>query len=189
MFAAGILDTAGWIVEGMPSVRTGPDGPEYLLVPGDASATGRDIAITRADMVYLMDSKAAACGAVAVLLKKYHLTVRDVTQVHLAGAFSAFTDLTSVTRFGILPEFPAAITHPLGNGSLGGAYVALLSMREREEAARIARGMVYHDLLVDLDFMEEYQAAIYIPGRRELFPSYYERERPEEGGPLLPPTS
>jgi len=29
--------------------------------------------------------------------------------------------------------------------------------------------------------MEEYQAAIYIPGRRELFPSYYERERPEEG--------
>jgi len=33
--------------------------------------------------------------------------------------------------------------------------------------------MVYIDLLVDVDFNEEYSAAIYIPGKREFFPSYY----------------
>ncbi|MDD1654592.1 MAG: ASKHA domain-containing protein, partial [Methanomicrobiales archaeon] len=60
-------------------------------------------------------------------------------------------------------------------GSLGGAYAVLISRERREEAARIARGMVYHDLLVDLDFIEEYQAAIYIPGRREFFPSFFGR--------------
>jgi hypothetical protein len=30
--------------------------------------------------------------------------------------------------------------------------------------------MVYIDLLVDIDFIEEYSAALYIPGRPELFP-------------------
>jgi len=175
IFAAGIIDPSGRVQEGMPFVRPGPDGPEYVLVPGEASATGREIALTQADMTYLMDSKAAACGAVGVLLKKYHLTIHDIRQVYLAGAFGAFTDLSSVTRFGILPEFPAATVHPMGNGSLGGAYAALLSLERRDEAARIARGMVYHDLLVDLDFIEEYQAAIFIPGRREFFPSFFGR--------------
>ena len=175
MFAAGIIDPSGRVQAGKPCVLPGPDGPEYVLVPGDASATGREIAITQADMTYLMDSKAAACGAVGVLLKKYHLTIHDIRHIHLAGAFGSFTDLSSVTRFGILPEFPAATVHPIGNGSLGGAYACLLSQERREEAARIARGMVYHDLLVDLDFIEEYQAAIYIPGRREFFPSFFGR--------------
>ncbi|MDD1655379.1 MAG: ASKHA domain-containing protein, partial [Methanomicrobiales archaeon] len=58
MCAAGIIDPSGRVQEGKPYVQTGPDGPEYVLVPGDASATGREIAITQADMTYLMDSKA-----------------------------------------------------------------------------------------------------------------------------------
>jgi len=32
--------------------------------------------------------------------------------------------------------------------------------------------MVYIDLLVDIDFIEEYSAALYIPGRPELFPQF-----------------
>jgi uncharacterized 2Fe-2S/4Fe-4S cluster protein (DUF4445 family) len=35
--------------------------------------------------------------------------------------------------------------------------------------------MVYIDLLVDIDFIEEYSSALYIPGKKELFPAYYNK--------------
>jgi uncharacterized 2Fe-2S/4Fe-4S cluster protein (DUF4445 family) len=40
----------------------------------------------------------------------------------------------------------------------------------RTEAADIAQRMVYIDLLVDADFIEEYAAAVYIPGKPEYYP-------------------
>jgi uncharacterized 2Fe-2S/4Fe-4S cluster protein (DUF4445 family) len=170
MADAGILDFTGKLVDGKPGVIHGENGLEYVLVPKDRSATGRDIVFTSQDMMYLMDSKAATCGAIGVLMKKYRISVGDVRHVYLAGAFGAFTDLVSITRFGIIPRFFNADYHPIGNGSLTGAAAALLSAKKRKEAETIADMMVYIDLLVDVDFIEEYSAAIYIPGKKDYFP-------------------
>lgn len=170
MEGAGILDFTGKLVDGKPGVIQGETGLEYVMVPEDESATGRNIVFTSEDMMYLMDSKAAACGAIGVLMKKYRTRLEDVRHVFLAGAFGAFTDLGSITRFGIIPRFFNAAYHPIGNGSLTGAAAALLSAKKRKEAETIAERMVYIDLLVDVDFIEEYTAALYIPGKKEYFP-------------------
>ena len=169
MVSAGIIDFTGRIVPAQPGVRDGPDGPEYVLVPAARTATGRDIVITGADMAYLMDSKAAACGAIGVLMKKYRIRTSDVRHVYLAGAFGEYTDMRAVTAFGIIPDFFNAEYHHMGNGSLAGACMALLSRKRRTEAEEIARKMVYIDLLVESDFIEEYSAALYIPGKEEYF--------------------
>jgi uncharacterized 2Fe-2S/4Fe-4S cluster protein (DUF4445 family) len=170
MVAAGILDFTGRIIAGKPGVRDGPEGPEYVLVPGEKTATGQDILITKNDMAYLIDSKAAACGAIGVLMNKYRVGISDVRHVYLAGAFGAYADTKKIVEFGIIPDFIHATIHGIGNGSLSGAYAALLSQKKREEAADIAQRMVYIDLLVDADFIEEYAAAVYIPGKPEYFP-------------------
>ncbi|MFA4876224.1 MAG: ASKHA domain-containing protein [Methanoregula sp.] len=170
MVTAGILDFTGRIVEGRPGVREGPDGPEFVLVEKTKTATGRDIVITRQDMAYLIDSKAAACGSIGVLLNKYRLSVEDIRHVYLAGAFGAYADKEKITRFGIIPKFPAAEYHTLGNGSLSGAYALLVSLKMRQDAESVAKKMVYIDLLIDADFIEEYSAAVYIPGKKEYFP-------------------
>ncbi|MGD8543803.1 MAG: ASKHA domain-containing protein, partial [Candidatus Bathyarchaeota archaeon] len=173
MFSVGILDFAGKIVKGRtPLVRKGRDGLEYVVVPAEKTAIGRDIVITQRDMDYIMDSKAAACGAITVLMKKLKLSIYDVQNLYLAGAFGAYTDLKNATKLGIFPEFPNAKVHPIGNGSLSGAYATLLSMEKRNEAKAIAENMVYIDLLVDVEFTEKYSEAIYIPGKKEFFPSY-----------------
>jgi uncharacterized 2Fe-2S/4Fe-4S cluster protein (DUF4445 family) len=176
MLESGALDFAGRLYSRHARVRTGYGGLEYVLVPSSATATGRDIVITQQDVDYLMDSKAAACGGIGVLLKKYKLAVADIEHVYLAGAFGAFTDIGNATRFGILPEFPRASFHPIGNGSFSGAYAALVSRDCRDLAEKVARRMVYIDLLVDTDFMEEYAAALYIPGKRELFPEFFKQK-------------
>jgi len=170
MVAAGILDFTGRIVSGKPGVRNGPDGPEYVLVPGEKTATGQGIMITKNDMAYLIDSKAAACGAIGVLMNKYRVGISDVRHVFLAGAFGAYADIKKVVEFGIIPDFVNATVHGIGNGALSGACATVLSRKKREEAADIARRMVYIDLLVDADFIEEYAAAVYIPGKPEFFP-------------------
>ncbi len=170
MVRSGILDFTGKLVEGKPGVRMGSGGPEFVLVRKENTAIRRDITITCQDMAYLMDSKAAVCGAVGVLMKKYRITVADVRHVFLAGAFSAYADMKNVVAFGIIPRFFNAAFHPIGNGSLSGAGAALRSRTRRQEAESVARKMVYIDLLTDSDFIEEYSAAIYIPGKKEYFP-------------------
>ncbi|UCE29887.1 MAG: DUF4445 domain-containing protein [Candidatus Bathyarchaeota archaeon] len=172
MFSVGVLDFRGKIVEGRtPLVRKGRDGLEYVLVPEEKTAVSRDIVITQRDMDYIMDSKGATCGGIMVLMKKFKLSIYDVKNLYLAGAFGAYTNLGNATKLGIFPEFPNAKVHPIGNGSLSGAYKTLLSMTKRDEAKAVALNMLYIDLLVDVMFAETYSDSIYIPGPKELFPS------------------
>jgi uncharacterized 2Fe-2S/4Fe-4S cluster protein (DUF4445 family) len=173
MFHVGVLDFSGKIVAGRTRlVREGRDGLEFVIAPAEKTAIGRDIVITQQDMEYLMDSKGAALGGIMVLMKKFNFSIYDVKNLYLAGAFGAYTDLENATKLGIFPEFPNAKTRPIGNGSLSGAYATLLSMKKREQANTIAQKMLYIDLLADVMFAETYSEAIYIPGPKELFPSY-----------------
>jgi uncharacterized 2Fe-2S/4Fe-4S cluster protein (DUF4445 family) len=173
MFSVGILDFTGKIVEGKtPLVRKGRYGLEYILVPAEKTAIGRNIVITQRDIDYLMDSKAAACGAIIVLMRKLKISINDVKNVHLAGAFGAYTDLKNAEKFGIFPEFPNAKIRPIGNGSIAGAYAALLSIEKRKKAEEIAKKVFYVDLLVDPMFSEAYSESLYIPGSKEFFPTH-----------------
>jgi uncharacterized 2Fe-2S/4Fe-4S cluster protein (DUF4445 family) len=171
MYRVGVLDFSGKLVLSQPFVREGKWGSEYLVVPSNETSISQDIVITQADLDYVIDSKAAACGAVTVLMKKLKIGIEDVKNVYLAGAFGTFTDLANATRLGILPEFPNAQVHPVGNGSLSGAYATLMSLEKRREALEVAKKMVYIDLLVDIEFIEEYSKALYIPGDKEYFPT------------------
>jgi len=173
MFSVGILDFAGKIVKApTPLVRSRRDELEYVIVPADKTVIDRDIVITQSDMDYIMDSKGAACGGILVLMRKFKLSIYDIKNVYLAGAFGAYTDLGSATKLGVFPEFPNAKIHPIGNGSVSGAYTTLLSTKMRDEANAIAQNMLYIDLLADVMFAETYSESIYIPGPKELFPSY-----------------
>ena len=177
MVQAGIIDFAGKLREDHPAVRRTKEGLEYLVVQADRTGIERDIVITQQDINYLMDSKAATCGGIAVLLKKYKISPDDIQHVYLAGAFGMYANIQNTVRFGIIPDFVHATMHPIGNGSLSGAYAALVSQKFRKAAEEVAEKMVYIDLLVDTDFIEEYSAALYIPGKKELFPAYF-RDNP-----------
>ncbi|MFC1802477.1 ASKHA domain-containing protein [Thermoproteota archaeon] len=172
LFRVGIMDFSGKFVPKMPNVRKGKWGLEYLVVPAEKTSIGKDIVLTQSDLDYVIDSKAAACGAITVLMKKLKINIWDTRDIYLAGAFGTYTDMKNATRLGIFPEFPDGEYHPLGNGSLSGAYATLVSVEKRREALEVAKKMVYVDLLVDLEFIDEYSKALYIPGEKEYFPSH-----------------
>lgn len=171
VYGAGVMDFSGKFIPNLPYVREGKWGLEYMVVPADETSVSRDIVLTQADLDYVIDSKAAACGAVTVLMKKLKIGIEDTKNIYLAGAFGTYSDMDKATKMGIFPEFPNGTYHPLGNGSLSGAYATLVSKEKRKEALEVAKKMVYIDLLVDLEFIEEYSKALYIPGDKEYFPT------------------
>jgi uncharacterized 2Fe-2S/4Fe-4S cluster protein (DUF4445 family) len=150
----------------------GHEGLEYVIATREKTGINQDIVVTQRDMSYIIDSKAAICGAIIVLMEKYKISIQDVRNFHLAGAFGAFTNIKNATTLGVFPEFPNSRVNPLGNGSLAGAYAALLSKKKRHEMEEAAEKMMYVDLLVETDFLEAYSSAVYIPGKREFSPSF-----------------
>jgi len=184
MLLTGILDRWGNLRPQAHSqlVRQGSEGFEYLLVPAEESALDWDIVVTQRDIRNLLESKAAVCAGVAVLMKKVGATIMDVKSLYLAGAFGNYLDPRNAAIVGIFPEFPRAAVHRIGNGSVAGAYLALVSREQRRRAAALAQTTTYFDLSADPDFAEEYDAALALPGRKDLFPSTYSLiSRPSRG--------
>lgn len=179
LFTNGVIDHFGKFYRNLPTpyVREGPDGYEYLVVPAQETAIGKDITVSEKDIYNVIDSKSSVCAAVSVLLKKMRLSVHEVKRVYVCGAFGKYLNINSAIAIGMLPEFPNAVITYIGNGSLGGAYLTLISKTYRGEAERVAKLMASLELMLDPDFMDEYEAGFKLPGRRDLFPSWWERSR------------
>ncbi|MEM2554570.1 MAG: ASKHA domain-containing protein [Nitrososphaerota archaeon] len=179
MFRNDIMDSGGKINSSIetPYIRYGEKGYEYIVVPSEETAIGKDIVISEKDIANLLDGKAAACAAIGIILKKMRLTVNDINKVYVCGAFGNYINLNNAMAIGLIPEFPNAQIEYLGNGSIGGAYLTLMSIEYRKEAERIAKLLSYIDLMKDIDFIEEYTAAFSFPGKESLFPSKWWKKK------------
>ncbi len=148
-----------------PRIRTGDDGKlEYIVAPAGETELGRDITLPQGDINYVIDSKATVQGGIKALLKKVGISAGDVKNLYLAGAFGNYMDLEKSRTTGLLPEMPGAKTYLIGNGSLGGAYLALVSKNARKAAEGAVKKNAYFDLSADSDFLDAYMASLYIPG-------------------------
>ena len=186
LFVNGLLDAYTDVANALaklckdcecPYIRRGERGWEYVVVPAKESGTGKDIVITEKDIFNIIDSKSSVCASVAILLKAMRLSVYDIKKVYVCGAFGSYLNLNSAMTIGMIPEFPNASIEYIGNGSLGGAILTLLSEDYRVEAERVAKLMASIELLLDPNFMDEYSAGFVLPGNRELFPTWYEASR------------
>jgi uncharacterized 2Fe-2S/4Fe-4S cluster protein (DUF4445 family) len=72
----------------------------------------------------------------------------------------------------MVPDLPRDTYKPLGNTSLSGATLALLSSRSRDEIQNIRNRVTYIELNVNQEFMNLFSAAKFIPHTDlSLFPS------------------
>ena len=133
------------------------------MVPGEKSATGRDVSFCESDLKSVLRTKAALCAAAEALLAAVGLPREAVARVYVAGGFGNFLDLRSALTIGLFPPIPLARFAPLGNASLAGALGALRNRRRWKEALSLATGTLYHDLSSDPGFMELYQRGLFLP--------------------------
>ena len=178
LFLTGIINERGKfnLELGHPRLRTTGGIAEYLLVPAEQSGTGADIAVTEADLDNLIRTKGAIYAGIMTLLAQMEMPVEAIEQVYIAGGFGRYLELDQAITIGLLPEFPEGIVKYVGNGSLLGARLVLLSRAARETAGEIARGMTYLELSTNPGFMDNYVSALFLPHTdQHLFPSVLAR--------------
>ncbi len=148
------------------------DGVEFVLAYADDTAIGRDIVITQPDIDNLVRSKAAVYAGASVLIKSMGLKFDDLEHLYIAGGFGNYLDLSGSIAVGLLPDIPLEKVKFIGNSSLTGARLAILSREALAEIENIAQKMTYIDLSSNMQFMDEYSSALFLPHTNlELFPS------------------
>lgn len=169
MFLTGIIDQKGKLVESKSRrVRIGEEGKEFLIYEGK----DKEIVLTEVDIENILRAKAAIYAGVTLLLKEAGFELDVIEKVYIAGGFGNYLNVDKAIILGMLPDLPKERFVFLGNTSITGAYLCLLSDKLRREAEEIASKMTYIELSVSRGFMDEYVSALFLPHTDiNLFPS------------------
>jgi len=186
MFIAGVIDKGGNINLDLDTdrVREGEHGAEYVIAWEEESGSGRDIVVTNVDLDNLMRAKAAIYAGFSILARSVGLTLDAVQRVLIGGAFGQYINVEKAIQIGLLPEMPYDSFRFLGNTSVRGAYMALISREMRDQVAEVGETMTYLELSADNTFFDEFNAALFLPHTDvSQFPSMaelLEGRQPEE---------
>jgi uncharacterized 2Fe-2S/4Fe-4S cluster protein (DUF4445 family) len=174
MFVTGVMDKGGNLNLGLdtPRLREGDHGPEYVVAWARETATQRDIVINKVDIDNLLRAKAAVYAGFSVLARSVGTDLSTVAHILIAGAFGQYLDVENAIRIGLLPDMPRERFRFLGNTSILGAYMALISRESRKSISELAQRMTYLELSADNTFHDEWMSAMFLPHTHiEDFPS------------------
>ncbi len=178
LLRAGLIDRAGRIDLGRPTRRTRvvDEEPGFVLLWGEEIGREEDIFLGENDIQNLIRSKAAVYAGLSILLKRVDMKASELEQILVAGAFGNYLDAENAVTIGMLPDLPLEKIRFVGNSSVAGARMALLSAEARKRTEHIAAKMTNFDLSAESDFMEAYVAGLFLPHTdTSLFPSVMEK--------------
>jgi uncharacterized 2Fe-2S/4Fe-4S cluster protein (DUF4445 family) len=164
LYKAGFVDRSGHLLFGRTSRIRERDGIlEYVLVPASRSDTGTDIVVTQSDLSNLLSAKAAIYAGTQVLARAIGLDFREVERVYIAGGFGNYLDREKAIAIGLIPDLPLEKIRFVGNTSILGADLGLLSKDAWQELHDIAKSVTYYDLINYPNYYDEFLAARFIP--------------------------
>lgn len=174
MYNAGIIDRTGKFIGGAKTrrIRETDEGPEFVLAWAAESWRGEDITISEAEIKNLIRSKGAVFAGIRSMLTMVGLTVEAIDRILIAGGFGRYINIREAIAIGLLPDLPVEKYTYIGNSSVKGAKMVLLSRRARAKAEELAGRITYLELSVGNTFMDEFVSALFLPHTDlSLFPS------------------
>ena len=165
LLRAGVVDRAGRIDLGFrsPRVRVREERPEFVLVWGEEVGREDDISLGEDDIENLLRAKAAVYAGITTLLESLGLEPSALERVLVAGGFGNYLDAENAVTIGVLPDLPLERVQFVGNTSLAGAALLLLSGRARRRVAELAGQMTNFELSTMPDYMDRYVASLFLP--------------------------
>jgi uncharacterized 2Fe-2S/4Fe-4S cluster protein (DUF4445 family) len=142
-----------------------PEGQlEFLIAHANqGSAEGR-IVLTQRDIRELQLAVGAIRAGIKIMSKQAGVKAEAIDQVYIAGGFGSFIRRDNAQAIGLLPtDIDLNRISYVGNVSLAGAKLALLSSSARQQAEASARQVRHLELSLDLDFQMEFAEAMIFP--------------------------
>jgi uncharacterized 2Fe-2S/4Fe-4S cluster protein (DUF4445 family) len=165
LFTTGWLDQSGKLNRDRNCPKIHVDGRRavYIIAESDETETGKSIGISENDIENIMRAKAAIYSAIELMLSHVGINMSELTHVYVAGGFGRYLNITHAVTIGLLPDIPLERYIYLGNASLKGSYMLLLSEQQRRIQRDAAQRMTYIDLSNDPGYMNHYTAALFLP--------------------------
>ena len=139
----GIIGKNGRISLDSPLVETDSQGKRRIILD-----RGRDIYLTQSDIRQVQLCKGAILSGILTLLQQLSISPKEIDRVLVAGQFGKHLAPESLTGCDIIPASLLQRISYIGNSSMTGAQLCLLSGEERLRAWKIAREISYIELSV-----------------------------------------
>ena len=157
LLKTGVLKKDGAFVK-INQLEEGNYCKEYLRLNGVKrefviTKEPKELLVTQSDIRQVQLAKGAILSGFIALLQKAGIQMNDLDKVMIAGQFGAHLPAESLVGIGVLPKEVKDKLVYVGNTSKTGAYMALMSVKAREEMEQLAKSMDY----VELGAMEGYE--------------------------------
>lgn len=146
---------------------------EYIVVFPEETEKGEAITISQTDIDNILRSKAAIFAAIKSLIDYAGFSFDQLDKIYVAGGFGNYLNVKKAIGIGLLPDIPTEKIEFVGNSSLMGARMVLLSYHALEKAINLSQFITNIELSKFAPFADEYMASLYLPhiDRERLFPS------------------
>ncbi|MFP4082323.1 MAG: ASKHA domain-containing protein [Candidatus Aminicenantes bacterium] len=184
LFMHGYVDRSGQFNREKAKDRLveAKNGIGFLIEKAEHTYWGKDLIITQNDITNLIRTKGAVFSGCSFLLRNVGLPLSQIDAVYIAGSFGQRLNVENAIRIGLLPDLEKKKYHYIGNSSLLGAYLILLSDKNRELVNQISDKMTYIELNTEPSYMNEFTGTLFLPHTQmDLFPSVTKAIRSRTG--------
>ena len=159
LFRAGWIDRGGRLTERVPRERRvkGKWGAAIAL------STGQRVALWERDLASLIRAKAAVFAGIRSLVDSLGPGGPSIGRAYVSGNFGRYLNLPAAVGIGLLPDIPQGRYGYIGNGSLEGAALSLLSGGFFAEIGAYLRRVTYVDLSELPGYMDQFVGASFLP--------------------------
>jgi len=123
-------------------IKVYENGNEFVFV----KCKDKEITLNQRDIREIQLAKGAMLAGITILMKELKVSVEDIKEVLVAGAFGNYIRAEKALRIGLIPQTSLEKIIFCGNAAEEGARKALLSIDSRIEAEEIAKNVEYIDL-------------------------------------------
>ncbi|MCD7868559.1 MAG: ASKHA domain-containing protein [Clostridiales bacterium] len=173
LFMKGIINPKGKFIREGKRVRHDKYGMgSYVIVFEEDAGSPRDVEITEVDIDNFIRAKGAIFSAIQTMLGSLDFDFSMIEDVYVAGGIGSGINMKNAVAIGMFPDISLEKYHYIGNSSLTGAYLMLLSTPAEKKTYELAANMTYLELSTVLSYMDEFVGACFLPHTdASLFPS------------------
>ena len=172
----GIINPKGKFVREGKRVRHDHYGMgSYVIAFEEEAGSAKDVEITEVDIDNFIRAKGAIFSAIRTMLSYCDFDISMIENVYVAGGIGSGINMQNAVNIGMFPDIPIEKFHYIGNSSLTGAYLMLLSTPAEKKTYELAANMTYMELSTVPIYMDEFVGACFIPHTdTSMFPTVME---------------
>ena len=137
--------------------RTGRMDELGVLEDGDGEfffAPDRGMSLSRSDISALAQAKSANYAGQYIVLRRYGDSPDEIARLYLAGGFANYVNVPNAVAIGFIASLPQERIVKVGNASLEGATIMLVSAEMRRRIEEMARRIEHIELETTPDFFD-----------------------------------